>query len=115
MDSDLETVELDRVPLPPIPGPLPPTFFTDIPPGSAAIFSTLLGTSPFRPLPNPVPIHAIRSGSEDDIRISHMIFSKDILPLRSRSSHRRQLGKISITTLMLRIFGRKAQAFCFTL
>lgn len=68
MDSDLETVELDRVPLPPIPGPLPPTFFTDIPPGSAAIFSTLLGTSPFRPLPNPVPIHAIRSGSEDDIR-----------------------------------------------
>jgi hypothetical protein len=68
MASDLETVELDQIPLPPIPGPLPPTFFTDIPPGSAAIFSTLLGTRPFRPLPNPVPIHAIRSGSGNDIR-----------------------------------------------
>lgn len=68
MASDLDTVELDRIPLPPIPGPLPPTFFIDIPPDSAAIFSTLLGTRPFRPLPNPVPVHAIRSGSENDIR-----------------------------------------------
>jgi hypothetical protein len=68
MASDLETVELDQIPLPPIPGPLPPTFFTDIPPGSAAIFSTLLGTRPFRPLPNPVPVHAIRTGSGNDIR-----------------------------------------------
>jgi hypothetical protein len=68
MDSDLETVELERVPLPPIPGPLPPTFFTDIPPGSAAIFSTVLGSRPFRPLPNPVPVHAIRSGSGNDIQ-----------------------------------------------
>jgi hypothetical protein len=68
MASDLETVELDQIPLPPIPGPLPPTFFTDIPPGSAAIFSTLLGTRPFRSLSNPVPVHAIRSGSENDIR-----------------------------------------------
>jgi hypothetical protein len=68
MASDLDTVELDQIPLPPIPGPLPPTFFTDVPPGSAAIFSTLLGTRAFRPLPNPVPIHTIRSGSRNDIQ-----------------------------------------------
>ncbi len=68
MDASLETVELDRIQLPPIPGALPPSFFTDIPPVSAAIFSTVLGTRPFRPLPNPVPVHAVRSGSENDIR-----------------------------------------------
>lgn len=68
MNSEIEMAELDLIPLPPIPGPLPPSFFTDIPRGSPAIFSTLLGTKPFRPIPHPVPVHAIRSGSENDIR-----------------------------------------------
>jgi hypothetical protein len=77
MGSEIETAELERILLPPIPGPLPPSFFTDIPQGSAAIFSTLLGTRPFRLLPNPAPVHTILSGSEDDIRNkSYFLFKR---------------------------------------
>jgi hypothetical protein len=67
MASIHDPLDIPVIPLPPIPGPIPPAFFTDIPSDSAAIFSTVYGTRPLRTLPYPVPVHAVRSGSEKDI------------------------------------------------
>ena len=60
-------LELELIPLPPIPGPLPHTFFTETPPKPLAVFSTHLSTRPFRNLPKPVPPHVIRSADHDDV------------------------------------------------
>lgn len=68
MSSHAEApLKLERIPLPPIPGPLPPTFFTETPPKPLAVFSTHLSTRPFRNLPNPVPPHVIRSADHEDV------------------------------------------------
>lgn len=68
MDFFLNPLVLEDVVLPPIPGPIPPLFFVDVPVDAAAVFSTNKGTRPHRPLPCPVPVHSVRRGGEEDVQ-----------------------------------------------
>ncbi len=65
-----DVLELEDFLLPPIPGPLPhpEAFCRNVPLHAPAVFSTVAGMKPFRPLPSPPPLPIIRPVDPDDIK-----------------------------------------------
>ncbi|KFY66986.1 hypothetical protein V496_01816 [Pseudogymnoascus sp. VKM F-4515 (FW-2607)] len=55
------------IPLPAVPGYVPPELFTNFPPHAPAFFSTNFGSRVVRIVPNPAPQYAVRTNDPNDI------------------------------------------------